>query len=171
MSFAQDLQTLFQQHLSIAHTGVLTSTQNVLPQSPSITIKRPWLEPPEGYSSFDSQQGGALPIVGGLLTLVMLTVDPGWDGVINFLSCNFVGGGFQDFSGSIVWSLYRNSSPIRNYNNITAQKGTVQQQRQISPIRIYSGDVITFQITHPNNVALNGNVVCSITGYTYPNRG
>ena len=176
-----DLATYAAQQQTIANSGVLVSA-SAGTENENVVVKRPWLEPPEGYSPFDAQDGIDLPVVGaasttpltsatGAAVVLTFVVDNGYDGVINFLSDNFLGGGFQDFSGDIIWQLYADSAPIRNFNNITAQKGTVEQPRTVSPIRIYSGQTISFVVIHAANVTLNGPVVCTLTGYTYPNRG
>jgi len=181
-TFAQQLNTLAQLHYHTVSTGILASTSVVPAGSPPLQVRRPWLDPPEGYSPYDAADGLALPAVGaasttnlttalGSAAVLSFSVDDGYDGVINALSCNFLGGGFADFSGDIVWTLYADSKPIRNFQSITSQKGTVQQPRQVSPIRIYANQVITWVVTHVGNVVLNGNVVCTLTGFVYPNRG
>ena len=177
---AQDLATYAAQQMSIANTGVLSTGS--ADEGNNVVVKRPWLDPPDGYSPFDAQAGIQLPALGaasttpltsatGAAVVLTFVVENGYDGVINFLSDNFLGGGFQDFSGDIIWQLYADSKAIQNFSNITAQKGTVQQPRQISPLRIFSGQTISFVVIHANNIALSGPVVCTLTGYTYPNRG
>lgn len=182
------LTTLANQHTAIAVSGVLAATNTNPPstQSPTLEVKRPWLDPPEGFSPYDYQAGVALPAVGAASTTNLtsatgsaavlfnglgLVIPDGSDGVINALSCNFTGAGFTDFSGDITWTLYANSTPVKNFANILAQKGTVQQPREISPIRLYSNVTYTWVVTHAANPSLNGQVVCTMTGYIYPNRG
>ena len=167
----------------LASTNTQGSTQGV---PPTLSIKRPWLEEPEGALSFDYQAGVTLPAVGAASTTNLTSatgaaavlnsdgpfiVPNGYDGVINQLSCNFNGAAFQDFSGDITWILFADSKPVNYYNNIVAQKGTVAQPRKISPLRLYSGVTYTWVVIHNSNGALNGQVVCTMTGYTYPNRG
>jgi hypothetical protein len=169
-----DLATMHQQ--LIGNNGFLdmsggTAGINSPPSIPTF-IRRPWLDPGDGATPFDAQGGVALPAAPSVDTTVLtFTVDIGYDGVINSLSQNFTGSGFVQFSGDIIWRLLINGKPVRNFSNMTAEKGTIVTQRQISPIRLFSGDVVTYVVNHANNNALNGNVVCSITGYTYPNRG
>jgi hypothetical protein len=132
-------------------------------------VLRPWIDEPEGSVPFDEQDGVTLPAVGAGFTIVQrFQVPLGYDGVIKYLSNNFLGGGFVDFSGDIVWQILADNRPIRNFNNIRANKGTTGIPRPVSPIRIYSGQVITYVVNHVANVALAGQVVCSLTGYLYP---
>ena len=165
---SQDLATIALSQFSVISTGMLTQqTDNPTPTYP----KRPWIDEPSGSSPFDAQGAfglsGAVPQTGVVLTL---NVPVGQDGVIKFLSCNTVFP-FNDFSGDLQWQLLQNGRAVRNFDNILAQKGTIQIPRPISPLRIYSGDIITWVINHLANGALNGNVVCTLNGYFYPSQG
>lgn len=134
--------------------------------------RRPWLDPPDGAVPFDEQDGIALPMVLGVDTTVLtFQVPDGFDGVINGVSNNFLGGGFVAFTGDIIWRILADGKAIRNFQNIRAEKGTVQQTRSVSPIRIFSKQTITYVVDHIANPLLNGQVVCSLTGYYYPSQG
>ncbi len=161
-----DLHTtlLQQQGLIATGTGSDPNRQQVV-----ATIGRPWVEQPDNSDPFDYESGVALPGVGATSTVVSFPVPIGSDGVINAFSWNFTGGGFTQNSGTIIVQLLRNGVPIKNYDNITVEKGSIQQPRQISALRIYSGQVISMVVTHVADVTLNGNVVGSFVGYTYPN--
>lgn len=144
-------------------------------QNPSenIVVKRPWIDEPSGSVSFDEQGGvtlSALPDVGAQIVLTFI-VPNGFDGVIKNLSNNVNFGGFVQFSGDLVWRLKQNGRPIKNYSNILAEKGSTQAPRIVSPIRIYSGDIITWEVEHVSNPLLAGQIICSLGGYTYPSKG
>ncbi len=143
-------------------------------QSPSenIVIKRPWIDEPSGSVSFDEQGGITLAVAGSAPQIVQtFNVPNGFDGVIKNLSCNVNFGGFVQFSGDLVWRLKINGRPVKNYSNILAEKGTTQSPRTISPIRIYSGDIVTWEVEHVANGLLAGQIICSLGGYTYPQKG
>lgn len=132
-------------------------------------VLRPWIDEPEGSVPFDEQDGITLPAVGaGFATVLSFQMPLGYDGVIKFLSNNFLGGGFVDFSGDIIWAILADGRPIRNFSNIRANKGTVTIPRPISPIRVYSGQLIRYVVNHVANVGLAGQVICSLDGYLYP---
>jgi hypothetical protein len=132
-------------------------------------VLRPWIDEPEGSVPFDEQGGITLPAIGpGFSTVLSFQVPLGYDGVIKYLSNNFLGGGFVDFSGDIVWQILADNRPIRNFSNIRANKGTTGIPRPVSPIRIYSGQVISYVVNHFANIGLAGQVVVSLTGYLYP---
>jgi hypothetical protein len=166
-STAQDLATSALQQYSVLSKGFLT--QQTADPDPTIN-RKPWIDEPEGSVPFDPQAGVALGAVGGSQVLITLVVPMGYDGVIKFLSHNTVFP-FNDFSGDLQWQLLVDGRAIRNFDNMLAQKGTIGIPRPISPIRIYSGQIITYVVNHLANVALNGNVVASLNGYLYPSQG
>jgi hypothetical protein len=140
-------------------------------QDPYYTVRRPWLDMPEGGVPFDPEEAVDLPnlvLPSGNTLVVSHTVPDGYDGVINAYSWNFLGGGFTEGSGDLVVQLLRDGVPIRNYDNITVEKGTIAEARAISPLRIYSKQTISLVINHVANPLLNGNVVGSLVGYDYP---
>lgn len=138
--------------------------------NPMGIFQRPWLSEPPGSIPFDEQD--AIPVSPGALDAPVLTmrVPQGYDGVINWIANNIQDSNpfFMDFSGALIWKILINGKPIRNFGNIMAQKGTVAQGREESPIRIFSGDVIQYTISSTN---VSGIAVCSLTGYFYPSKG
>jgi hypothetical protein len=136
-------------------------------------IAPPWVEPPQSFLSFDELGKVALPVVAAPdATIVSLLVPDGYDGVIKTLSLNFVGGGFVQGSGDIIWRLLADGQAIRNYSNITSEKGSPEQPRAISGgIRIFSGQLITAVVNHTADVTLAGDVMASIGGWFYPSKG
>lgn len=139
--------------------------------SPVVTTGRPWVNPPEGYFPYDFRTKIALPAVGTTVVVLSMQVPEGYDGVINGYSWNFTGGGFVEASGDIIVRILRNDAPIRNFDNITAEAGTIQIPRPISPIRIYSTQIIEITVTHAANALLAGDIVGCLSGYFYPSMG
>ena len=162
--------------LANLHNTLLTQNQlvcsgtgdNASAQLPTTVVTRPWLESPEGSVPFDPQIAVGLPAVAASTTVVTLIVPEGYDGVINAYSWNFTGGGFVQGSGDIQVQILRNGAAVRNYDNILVEKGTIAAPRPISPLRVYSGQIITLVVNHTANALLNGNVVGCFSGYFYP---
>ena len=162
----------------IGNTGLLaappegTATQPVgtIP-NPAATQRRVWLDEPPGSIPFDEQASQALPTspLAQAITVLTMTVPHGYDGVIKWVSNNAVTTPAPT-SGQLVWGIQINNRPVRNFGMITQQKGTIAQGRQISPIRLFSGDVVTYTVTDHNS-ALVGETVCSLTGYYFPAQG
>jgi len=164
---------------SIGNLGILaaapenTSTQPIgTVSNPAVNTQRPWISEPAGAVPFDEQAsytftGTAHP---GVNTPVLtLKVPNGFDGVIKWISNNLVGG--TSFTpGNVIWQILINGRPARNFGNITQEKGTIAQGRQISPIRIFSGDVVTYTAQEAVG-GLSGSTVVSLSGYFYPAKG
>lgn len=137
----------------------------------NLIVKRPWLEEPSGSVPLDEQDGVDLPGVGLSAIVLEFLVPTGFDGVINYISNNVNFGGFVQFSDDIIWRILINQKPVRNFSNIRAEKGTIFQGRKISPIRLFSGNLVQYEVEHLANGALAGQVICSTNGYFYPSKG
>lgn len=137
----------------------------------NLVVKRPWIDEPSGSNPFDEQGGKDIPALGTSTIILSFLVPDGQDGVIKFVSCNVNFGGFVQFSGDLVWRILIDKRPAKNFSNIQATKGTIEQGRAISPLRIYSGQLVEWEVTHAANGLLAGQTICSLTGYTYPSRG
>jgi hypothetical protein len=163
-------QRLISDALQQQHSLSSGFLQSQIDNPTSTYPKRPWIDEPDGSVPFDPQNGLTLGAVGGSQIVLTLLVPIGMDGVIKGISHNTVFP-FSDFSGDLQWQLLQNGRAIRNFDNMLAQKGTIAVTRPISPLRIYSGDTITYVVNHLANAGLNGQVVCSVTGYFYPLQG
>ena len=176
-------------HLNrIGNTGYLATSpesHTVQPETlgtignPAATQRRVWLDEPPGTVPFDEQASYPLTVGIGLANVnypvLTVVVPQGFDGVIKWLSNNFVSTTTppeQYQPGALIWRIYINGRPARNFGNITQEKGTVAQGRIISPIRVFSGDTVQYTVAFgPNGSILDGYTVVSLTGYYYPSRG
>jgi hypothetical protein len=168
---ANGLAELATLHNTLLVNNLLVSSgtgSDAAAQSPTYVVQRPWLSMPEGGVPFDQSNTVNMPAVGLSAVVVTLIVPDGYDGVINAYSWNDLGGGFTSGSGDLQVQLLRNGAPIRNYDNILVEKGTPEIPRQISPLRIYSGQTIQIVINHLANPLLAGNINGSLVGYFYP---
>ena len=138
--------------------------------SKNLITKQPWLDEPSGSEPFDAQNNIALPAIGASATVLSYTVPIGFDGVVKALSNNLTVCGFTEGDGSIIWRLFINGRAVRNFSNILVEKGTIQIPRPISPLRLFSGDQISW-IVYNISSALVGGTVCSLSGYIYPSTG
>jgi hypothetical protein len=168
---ANGLLELANLHNSLLVSGQLVASgtgDNANAQLPTFVVQRPWVEPPEGSIPFDQQQVVVMPAVAGTAVVVTIVVPDGYDGVIRAYSWNVTGGGFVQGSGDLQVQVLRDGAAIRNYDNILVEKGSIQTPRVISPLRVYSGQVITLVINHIANGLLAGNVIGCFSGYYYP---
>lgn len=160
-------------HNSLLVNGQLIGTgqgDDTSSPNPTTTVKRPWLDEPDGSVPFDPEIAVAM---GAEVTpvqhvIVTLTVPQGYDGVIKGFNWNFTGGGFVQGDGSLQAQILRNGIPVRNYDNILTERGSYEVARPISPLRIYSLDVIQLVVNHLSNGLLSGNLLGGFVGYFYP---
>lgn len=123
--------------------------------------------PPSGVS-FDFAAYVALPAVAATSTIVSFTVPDGFNGVIQRLANVYVGTGFVEGSGSLIWQITANQGVVRNYENILASLGAVSSPSQISGIFVKEGQLVVLQV---NNVSLAVGGAQSggrLGGYFYP---
>jgi len=159
--------------LAALHQANVKGIDALVMDSPgtNLVTKRPWIDEPSGSDPFDQQMGINLPVAAGDTVVGSLFCPVGYDGVIKSVSNNVNFGGFVQFSGDIVWRLLIDGRPVRNFENILSEKGSITQPRTISPIRIYSGQTAQWIVNHVANGLLSGQVICSLGGYFYPSKG
>jgi hypothetical protein len=158
--------------LSNLHQIFVKGVDQLATQDPTqnLITKKPWLDEPSGSEPFDEQATISIPNIGDTAIVFSFKVPIGYDGVVKLLSCNLTVCGFTEGDGSIIWRLFVNNRAVRNFSNILVEKGTIQIPRPISPLRLFSGDIIQWRITNISS-ALVGGTVCSLNGYIYPSKG
>lgn len=141
-----------------------------MPANPAATSRRVWVEEPPGSVPFDEQASYALTgAVAPEVTILTVTVPAGFDGVIKWISNNVLPEG-SFTPGALTWSIKVDKRPYRNFGIITQEKGTIAQGREVSPIRVFAGDIVTYNVTEVTG-GLTGTTVVSLTGYYYPSKG
>lgn len=133
----------------------------------------PWVEAPQNFLSYDEFGLVALPASPSVdATILSMLVPDGYDGVIKTISLNFTGGGFVQGSGDIVWRILIDGQAVRNFSNITTEKGSPEQPRPLSGgIRVFSGQLVTAVVNHASNVGLSGDATAGFGGWFYPAKG
>src|SRR4051812_16444114 len=99
--------------LGAINSGTADTTSNAA--DPTTIVKRPWIDPPEGFIPYDKSNDTVVPLpaVAASAVVVSITVPDGYDGVVNAWSWNFTGGGFDQGSGDIVVQMLRNTAAVR----------------------------------------------------------
>lgn len=113
-----------------------------------------------------------LPAVGaGEQVVLSFTVPAGYDGAISAIGHVFTGAGFTPSSGDIIWRLRRSGQFFRNFENLNAEFGDIQNPTDIDGVlRIYENEVIEYLVEHVSEVALVGDIVCKLRGRIWPRR-
>lgn len=139
-------------------------------------LSAPWLVEPPDSESFHLGGGIVMPAQDGLFhTVVTIKCPPGRNGVLREIANVVVGGAWSDFDGNAVWQIVRNppsgtatASPERNYNNILASYGLINNPAKISGIRIFENDVIAWVIKNVGLPVAGENVGALLGGWFYP---
>lgn len=113
-----------------------------------------------------------LPAVGaGESVVLSFTVPSGYDGAISAIGHVFTGAGFTPSSGDIVWRLRRSGQYFRNFENLTAEFGDIQNPTDIDgTLRIYENELVEYVVLHAANISLVGDIVCKLRGRIWPRR-
>ena len=140
-------------------------------------ISAPWLIEPPDSESFHFAAGIAVPAISATTFTTVLSVlcPPGRNGVVKKIANVIVGGAWADFSGDAIWQIVRNPGAQanlggyaeRNYQNVQASLGLINQPTQISGIRIFENDVIQWVLRN-NALPTNINAGALLSGYFYP---
>lgn len=145
--------------------------QSDIPRPPDQSNLPVWLYPPSQWENIDQFNYVPLPAVGATATILSFQVPLGRNGVIQKVANNFVGGGWIEGSGDVVWRiLVDGATPpgANSYKNILGSLGSPANPVGISGFRIFENQVVTM-------VAVNGAVVLAgqlvggrLIGYLYP---
>jgi hypothetical protein len=129
----------------------------------------PWIYPPAEFWPIDQANYVGLPAIGANAIVVSFQVPPGHNGIITTYGNNFVGGGFQEGAGTIVWQIARDNAVIDGYDNIVASLGSVSSPtRHPSGFRIFENQIITLVVTNVSIVVAGQLSGGRLMGYYYP---
>lgn len=128
----------------------------------------------ENREPFYYQSSVGIPAIGGKATVLSFPVKPGRNGYIWKVAIDYVGAGFTEGNGAIVWRIFRDAAQteaIKGFNNLVASVGAVNNPVEIgAPIRIYEQQtisIVVYNVAGPNPPA--GQVsVGVLQGWFYP---
>jgi len=126
--------------------------------------------PPEG-EEFTPAAYVTIPAIGSTATVVQFSVPEGRNGILNRFANVFVGGGFTEGQGGIVWQLFQDFTPgvmVPNFDNIVASLGTVNNPKILNGIRIKENQLVTLVVKNVSIVVSGQLIGGLIGGYTYP---
>ena len=134
----------------------------------------PWVKRPASGEPFTPAAFVIIPNIGSTAVIINFTVQLGRRGVINRLANEFVGGGWTNGDGNLVWQVLINGVPVKNFENIISSLGDVKNPSVIEGIRLRENDIVQLVIlNNPNGP--NGGVPAAqqlvggrLQGYFYP---
>ena len=98
---------------------------------PAEPVQRPlWVDPPSQWENIDQLNYVALPAIGSIATILSYTVPIGRNGVIQKIANNFVGGGWVEGTGDVIWRILVDGAGIpgaNSYTNILGSLGSPGQ--------------------------------------------
>ena len=137
----------------------------------------PWIYQPVNWENVDQINYALVPAIGATAIIISYVVPPGRNGIINKVACNFVGGGWVEGSGDIVWRILVDGTPppgATSYDSILASLGGPSQPTGIAGFRFFENQVLQF-VAFNNPAGANGGVVVAgqrvgarFTGWNYP---
>jgi hypothetical protein len=136
-----------------------------------------WLYPPVNWENLDEINYALLGAIGSTVTILSYVVPPGRNAIVQKVANNFVGGGWVEGTGDLIWRiLVDGSTPpgATSYDNILASLGSPASPTQISGFRLFENQVLTV-VCFNNPGGPNGGVVVSgqrigarVIGFDYP---
>lgn len=134
--------------------------------------QRPVVALPSGGQSFMQHNVAAvvMPAIGATVTVVTYTVPLGRYGFITRIANQFVGGGWTEGTGDLLWRLNADGIPIEGYDSLIASIGTMSGPANLdkNPIRIYENQIITLDLQNVNVVPAAQPLLGLLRGYIFP---
>ncbi len=112
----------------------------------------PYLQMPSDGVPFNEVDYVELPAIGATANIIQFTVPGGMNGVIKWIGNNFVGAGFTDGSGSLIWQITADGEPFRNHERIIGSLGSPASPSETAPLRVFENQIIRLTI---QNVGIN----------------
>ncbi len=175
-------QVMLQNNQTVAGTNNMADPNSAaaLPVNSSgqvMTAKAPSLDmPPSGQSyratAIEGQAPApvVLPNINAQAVVVAFRVPIRQNGTIEFLANQYIGPGFQEGSGLLIWQLLADGVPIKGYENITVTLGTPAAPGPLgrSPIRIFDSQLIQLVCTNTGIPVANQVLIGLLGGHFYP---
>lgn len=138
------------------------------------SVGRPWIEPPADHEPFDITGSVACPAAGTTDTQVISLRCPyGYQGVLLGVGHRYIGTGFVEGSGDILWSVRVGGRFPNGYGAINISLGSAEQSRPVfGAIRFYENELIEYLVTVPaaSPIATGAPnyMIAMLAGYTWP---
>jgi hypothetical protein len=131
----------------------------------------------QNWENIDQDNYVLLGAIGTTVTIISYVVPPGRNGVIYKVANNFVGGGWVEGTGDLVWRILVDGTPppgATSYDTILASLGNPASPTEIPGFRIFENQVLTL-VAFNNPAGPSGGVVVAgqrvgarFVGWNYP---
>lgn len=131
----------------------------------------------QNWENIDQDNYVLLGAIGTTVTILSYVVPPGRNGIIYKVANNFVGGGWVEGTGDLVWRILVDGTPppgANSYDSILASLGNPASPTEIPGFRIFENQVLTL-VAFNNPAGPSGGVVVAgqrvgarFVGWNYP---
>jgi len=121
--------------------------------------------------AFDNAGDIGLPAIGVEATIFSFQVPRGFNGVMKEIGNVFIGAGFTDGSGQLIWRILQNGVAVRGKENIQNSLGSVAIPSRIGGggfIRILENDIIAMTVLNAAIAPAGQLVAGRLSGWFYP---
>jgi hypothetical protein len=129
------------------------------------------LFPPAQWENVDQFAYVALPAVAARAVIISFKVPIGRNGIIKKIANNFVGGGFQEGQGNIIWRVLVDGAPppgANSYDSISGSLGSPASPTEIAGFRIFENQTVQLVADNIAIVVAGQLVGGRLVGYLYP---
>lgn len=129
--------------------------------------------PAEG-EDFEAHAYVPLPAIGASAVVVSVVIPEGRMAMLKRIANVFVGGGFQEGQGGVVWQILLDGTSPNNpvvapfFDNIVASLGSVSAPSQIDGIRCRESTTLQLIVTNVSIVVAGQLIGGRLGGYFYP---
>lgn len=129
----------------------------------------PTIYPPPEREPIDLINYVALPAIGASATIVSQLIEPGNNAIIRAYANNFVGGGWTEGSGAVLWQILIDNAAVPGYDAIPASLGSpANPVYHPCGIRVQEGQLISLVISNVSVVVSGQLSGGRLMGYYYP---
>jgi hypothetical protein len=125
-----------------AQAAILESLEALHSKIATLVQKAAFLEMPADGVPFNEAAYVNLTAVGATAVILSFQVPQGYNGVIKWIGNNFVGAGWTEGTGALVYQILADGQPIRNMENIIGSLGSPASPSETAPIRIFEQQTI-----------------------------
>lgn len=130
-----------------------------------------WIFPSMNSIAFDNAGDIVLPAIGVESTIFTFQVPKGLNGVMKEIANAYIGGGFTDGSGQIIWRILQNNVAMRGKEALINSLGSVAAPSRIGGggfIRILENDIIAMTVLNTAIVPAGQIIAGRLSGWFYP---
>jgi hypothetical protein len=143
-------------------------TDDNFPVTPNYPSLPPWLYQPTTGLPFNPTNYVAIPAIAAQAVIIDFIVPNGYNGVINQMGNNFVGSGFTDGSGDLVWQLLLDGVPYPNFDAIISSLGNPAAPSLIGAVNIRERQHVQLVVTNTAIIPAGQLIGGRLSGWFFP---